>query len=125
MPIASRPSLANSAFTKPMSNSALWMMSLEVADEGEKFVNDACEDRLLPEDGGGMTVHAHGVLGDVALGIEERVEDLSRQGLVDNLDRPNFQHPVSVGRTKAGRFGVEHDFTHGGPGLARAPRLRA
>ena len=96
-----------------------------IADEGEKFVNDACEDRLVLEDGGGMTVDARGVLGDLALGIDERVEDFSRQDLMDDFDRANFQHPVSVGRTKASRFGVEHDFTHSELGLPRAPQQRA
>ena len=67
-----------------------------IADEGEKFVNDACEDRLVLKDGGGMAVDARGVLGDLALGIDERMEDLSRQDLMDNFDRANFQHPVSV-----------------------------
>ena len=125
MAIASRPSLANSAFTKLMSNSALWMTSLEIADEGEKLVNDACEDWLVLKDGGGMAVDARGVLGDLALGIDERVEDFSRQDLMDDFDRANFQHPVSVGRTKASRFGVEHDFTHSELGLPRAPQQRA
>ena len=72
-----------------------------------------------------MAVNAHRVLGDVALRIDERVEDLARQALVHDLDRADFQHPMSVGGIEARRFRVEHDFTHGGFDLPPAPRPRA
>jgi hypothetical protein len=40
-----------------------------ITDEGEKFVDDAGEDRLVLEGGGGVAVDAGGVLGDVALRV--------------------------------------------------------
>ncbi len=98
---------------------------LRVADEGEKIVDHAREDRLVPENGGAMTVDTHCVLRDLALWIDECVKDLAGRALVHDLDGANFQHPMSVGRIEARRFRVEHDFTHGGFDLPPAPPLSA
>ena len=98
---------------------------LRIADEGQKIVDDLGEDRLVLKDRGGVAVDARRVLRHVALGIDENVEDIAGQALVHNLDRANFQHPMSVGRIEACRFRVEHDFTHGAFGLPLAPRLSA
>ena len=124
MLMAASPSLANSAFTKRTSKSALWMTS-SIAYEGQKIVDHACENRLVLENGGAMPVDPDGLLGDGALRIDERVKDLAGQALVHDLDGANFQHPMSVGRIEACRFRVEHDFTHGGLDLPPAPRLSA
>ena len=98
---------------------------LRVADEGEKIVDHACEDRLVLENRGAMAVDTHCVLGDITLWIDENVKDLAGQALVHDLDGANFQHPMSVRRIEACRFRVEHDFTHGAFGLPPAPRLSA
>src|ERR1700722_14667684 len=46
---------------------------LRVADEGQKIVDHACEDRLVLEHGGAMAVDTHCVLGDITLWIDENV----------------------------------------------------
>ncbi len=45
------------------------------------------------------------------------MEDIAGQALMHDLDGADFQHPMPVGGIEAGRFRVEHDFTHGGFGL--------
>ena len=37
------------------------------------------------------------------------------RALMNDFDRADFQHPVSLRGIEACRFGVEHDFTHGRP----------
>ena len=60
-----------------------------------------------------MAVDANGVLGNVALGVDQVMEDAAGRGLVDDLDGADFEQPMALRRIEAGRFGVEHDLTHG------------
>ena len=83
-----------------------------IADEGEKFVDDAGEDRLVLEGGDGVAVNARRIFGNVALRIDQPVENPSGHGLVNDFDCADFQHPVPLLGTEARRFRVEHDLTH-------------
>ena len=101
------------------------MTSFESPMKARKSSTIAREDWLVLENRGGVAMDARRVLRDVALGIDEDVEDIARQALVHDLDRANFQHPMSVGGIEACRFRVEHDFTHVAFGLPPSPRLSA
>ena len=125
MPIAAQPEPRQLRIHEAHVKLGIVDDELRIADEGEKIVDDAGEDRLVLESCGGVAVDAHCVLRDVALRIDEHVKDLAGQALVHDLDRADFQHPMSVRRIEACRFRVEHDFTHGAFGLPPAPRPRA
>ncbi len=70
-------------------------------------------------------MHARCVFGYVALGIDERVENIAGRALMNDFDRPDFKQAMSLGRAEAGRFRIEHDFTHSRPCAPRSRRLRA
>ena len=101
------------------------MTRFEIADEGQKVADNAGEDRLVLENLRSVAMDARRVLGDVALGIDENMEDIAGQALMDDLDRADFQHPMPAGRIESRRFRVEHDFTHGGFGPQPSQRSSA
>ena len=72
------------------------MTRFRIADEGQKVIDDRGEDRLILENRRVMAMDAHRVLGDVALRVDENVEDLPGQALMDDLDRADFHHPMPV-----------------------------
>ena len=96
-----------------------------IADEGEKFVDDAGEDRLVLEGGDGVAVNARRIFRNVAFRVDQPMENPSRHRLVNYFDRADFQHPVPLLGIEARRFRVEHDFTHEVVNLWRAQPLRA
>ena len=44
-----------------------------------------------------MAVHAHRLLGNVALGVDQAMEDAAGRRLVDDLDRADLEQPVALG----------------------------
>ena len=57
-------------------------------------------------------VNGFGIGRHVALGIDEGVEGLAARYVVDELDRAELDHAVTLGVVDAGGFGVENDLTH-------------
>ena len=96
MPIVSRPSLASSALRKRMSNSALWMTSRASPTKAKKSSTIAANTGLSRNRPGSVAVDAVGVLGHLALGVDERVIDPVRRRLVDDLDRPRSRGSVAA-----------------------------
>ena len=83
-----------------------------VADEGEKLVDHRGEHRLVGERSGRMAMDPVGVVGDVALRIDQHMKDRAGGDLIDDLYGADFDQAVALRRVEAGRFGVEHDLTH-------------
>ena len=66
-------------------------------DEGEELVGDGAEQRLVIEIPPSVSVNLRGLLGDVALGVDEGVERAPGRHPVDDLDGADLDNPV-IGR---------------------------
>ena len=86
-----------------------------VPDESQEVLDDRGERRLVLQQLRRVAMHPYGVLGHVALRVDELVKDASRRRLVDDFDGANLEHPVALRRAETGGFGIEHNFTHGPP----------
>ncbi len=67
-----------------------------LADEREKIVNHLGEHRFVFEGVRCMAMDRYSILRNIAFGIDEMVEDPSRQDLVDNFYRADLNHTMTV-----------------------------
>ena len=93
-----------------------------IAEKFEQLVDALMETRLVRKEGDRQAVHALCLGGHVAIGMKIGVETAPGLDPVDQLDAADFDQPVTVGGTEAGRFGVEDDLAH--DRQYRIPRAR-
>ena len=95
-----------------------------LADEREKVINHLSKHRFVFQGVRGMAMHRDCVLRNVAFGIDELVEDPSRQDLVHDFDGADLKHTMTVGWIESCRFGIKHDFTHDGSLRPSSPAIQ-
>ena len=124
MPIGSRPSALKLRIDEAHIEFGVVDDDLRVADKREKLLDEHGEDGLVLQQLRGVAVNPHGVLGDIALRVDQVMEDASGRRLVHDLDRADLEQPVSFQRAQAGGFGVKHDLTHDGSFVLPVQRRR-
>src|SRR5262249_15090964 len=89
-----------------------------VADEGEEFVDDLGEQRLVLEELGRETVNLERRARHLALGIDVTMKALAGGNLVVELDAADLDQSIALVGIEASRFGIQHDFPHRDPARA-------
>src|SRR6185312_3008537 len=70
------------------------------------------EQCLVGQEFGGKTMHALGLDGDVALGVEVVLQRAAGGEMIYQLDAADLDDPVPFRRLEARCFGVENYFAH-------------
>ena len=98
-------------------------------DEGEEFVDDLVEARLVGEEFQREPGDFLRAGGKFAVGVEVGVERAPAGPAFQQFDAADFDDAVAAVGVQAGGFGIEHDLSHGSSGRMRfslpASRVRA
>ena len=83
-----------------------------IADELQKLIDNASEQRLVGQEFAGQAVHGECFRRHVAFGIDVTMKCLSGRHAVEDFDATDFDQPIAAQRVEAGGFGIENDFAH-------------
>ena len=67
-----------------------------IADESQEILDESSEDRLVLEQFARMAVDLNGFVGNVALGVDQVMEDAAGRGLMDDLDGADLEEPMAL-----------------------------
>ena len=82
---------------------------MALGEEGQHFVGDFREARLVGQVRQCNAMDPRRVVGDVAFGMDQCVEVPARRQVVHQFQRSHLDHPVTKMRLQACGFGVEQD----------------
>ena len=83
-----------------------------VTDKGEEFIDDLDKPPVAFQKLGGKSVDCESLGRHIAFGIEIDVEGRSGRYPVEQLNAPELDETMPLGRIKAGSFGIENNFAH-------------
>ena len=78
----------------------------------DEFRGDVLECGLVGQELTRQAVHFEGRLVAVAAGVDVAVKIVAAQASIDEFNTADLDYPMSPGRIKAGRFGVEDYLSH-------------